>query len=271
MTPLANAHRLDRFAVLAGLGLALFRPVCLADVSGNSQSGPPRSIRFVIRGDLQFSEAETMSKELRQLQRDLSDSLGTEPIDESIEILVFRNRTRFRRHVMGRYPQAAGRRALFVRGPGRGRIYVYRSRNFDLHVRHETTHALLHASLPLVPLWLDEGLAQYFELPANQRVSEHPHLRTLQWAMRRGYRPQLSVLENKSDGSHLSRQDYRDAWGWVHFLLNGPAPAAEVLRKYLSDLRAGVPPGRFSHRLQNRLPDAQHQLVAHIRATRLQR
>ena len=34
-------------------------------------------------------------------------------------------------------------------------------------LRHEMTHAYLHSVVPDVPLWLDEGLAKYFELPAR--------------------------------------------------------------------------------------------------------
>ena len=36
-------------------------------------------------------------------------------------------------------------------------------------LRHELTHALLHGVLKDVPLWLDEGLAGFFELPPDAR------------------------------------------------------------------------------------------------------
>ena len=36
-------------------------------------------------------------------------------------------------------------------------------RQFEADLRHECTHALLHAALPYVPLWLDEGLASLYE------------------------------------------------------------------------------------------------------------
>ena len=31
-------------------------------------------------------------------------------------------------------------------------------------LRHEATHALLHVAVGDLPLWLDEGLAEYFEV-----------------------------------------------------------------------------------------------------------
>ncbi|GIT30210.1 MAG: hypothetical protein Ct9H300mP1_22560 [Planctomycetaceae bacterium] len=35
---------------------------------------------------------------------------------------------------------------------------------FPEDLRHEFTHGVLHSSLKRVPLWLDEGLAEYFEV-----------------------------------------------------------------------------------------------------------
>ena len=44
-------------------------------------------------------------------------------------------------------------------------------------LRHEMTHAYLHAVVPNVPLWLDEGLAKYFELPRQQHGLNQPYVR----------------------------------------------------------------------------------------------
>ena len=44
-------------------------------------------------------------------------------------------------------------------------VYTYWGDRIQQDLRHELTHALLHSVLKDVPLWLDEGLAEYFELP----------------------------------------------------------------------------------------------------------
>ena len=53
---------------------------------------------------------------------------------------------------------------------------AYRNPEFGNDLRHECTHALLHAVLPAVPLWLDEGLAKYFEVQRASRAYGHPYL-----------------------------------------------------------------------------------------------
>ena len=46
------------------------------------------------------------------------------------------------------------------------------------------THAILNASLRYVPIWLDEGLAKYFETPRGDRATQNPfldQLNQMQW------------------------------------------------------------------------------------------
>ena len=78
------------------------------------------------------------------------------------------------------YPRVPYRRALFVKSGSRGRVFAYEHEDLAVDVRHESTHALLHASLPMVPLWLDEGLAEYFEVAESQRAFDHPHSTALE-------------------------------------------------------------------------------------------
>src|SRR6056297_815659 len=77
------------------------------------------------------------------------------------------------------FPDVPSRQALFIKRRGPGMVFAYRGHEFEVDLRHETTHAVLHSLLPMVPLWLDEGLSEYFEVPAVQRASGHPHLRAI--------------------------------------------------------------------------------------------
>jgi hypothetical protein len=163
------------------------------------------------------------------------------------------------------YPKVPFRRALFVKGNGPGRVFVYRQDELAIDVRHEATHAMLHAVLPMVPLWLDEGLAEYFEVPANLRVNDHPHLAALRWDLRLGNVPRMHVLESKRDLAELSGTDYRHAWAWTHFMLHGPPEARDELVRFLTEIRANTPPGKLSERLERRLPGMQDRLVQHFR------
>jgi hypothetical protein len=145
-------------------------------------------------------------------------------------------------------------------------VFAYRSEELEIDVRHESTHALLHASLPAVPLWLDEGLAEYFEVPEDDRPGRNPHLADLKWSLRLGLVPKLSTLENKHELSEMGRREYMFSWAWVHFMLHGPAEARQELVGYLADLQAAVPTETLSVRLNRRLPQAEKKLTQHFRA-----
>ena len=62
-------------------------------------------------------------------------------------------------------------------GPGAARVvYTYSSPRLEEDLRHEATHALLRGGYGDLPLWLDEGLAEYFETPADTPDAQHEHL-----------------------------------------------------------------------------------------------
>ena len=67
--------------------------------------------------------------------------------------------------------------------------------DFEIDLRHEATHALLHGSLPMVPLWLDEGLAKYFEVLREHRIDGSPYVNTVKENVRLGQLYKLPVLE----------------------------------------------------------------------------
>lgn len=223
-------------------------------------SGP-----FVCRAEFALAGTEGLLKELTQLQAELVRCLGIPPAREQIELYLFRNEDTYRRYIELYLPEVPYRRALYVNIRGRGMVLAHRSRHFEVDVRHESTHALLHAALPDVPLWLDEGLAEFFELPPPKRAFDSPYLSGLRWNVRLGKVPQLERLEAKRRLSQMRRTEYRDAWAWVHFMLLGSREAHAELVGFLKDIRTGVPPGVLSARLQRRLPQTHRHLAAHFK------
>jgi len=177
---------------------------------------------------------------------------------------LFRNKVDYDRFLSRNLPRVTYRRALYVKEQGTGRVFAYRSSQFDTDLRHECTHALLHAVLPMVPLWLDEGLAVYFESPAGKRVFDSPQLGGVRWSIRLGGVQRLESLEKKKKTEEMDRSDYRAAWAWVHFMLHGSPEARNELVRFLADIRGGTPPGLLSQRLRSRLGDPVGQLNAHF-------
>ncbi len=241
-------------ATIAGRGAAA------ADWTDHREVGP-----FVCRADFPLQGMEGLLADLDELQGDLSESLGIPPAQERIEIYLFGDESSYHRYLKTYFPQLPYRRALFAKLGGPGMVFAYRGKEFETGLRHECTHALLHAALPSVPLWLDEGLAEYFQEPRAKRAYDSRHLSMTRSSARLGMVPSLEDLEKKTDLSQMTSTDYRYAWAWVHFMLHGSAAAHEELARFLGDIRADAPCGRLSQRLALRLVDVDRSFCTHFK------
>ncbi|MEZ6119595.1 MAG: hypothetical protein R3C28_23920 [Pirellulaceae bacterium] len=206
--------------------------------------------------------------DVARLKREIPSVLGLEDKHEMVHLYLFQNQNTYQAYLTQYFPTAPNRRALFIKQRGPGMVFAYAGQDFEIDLRHESTHAVLHSMLPMVPLWLDEGLAEYFELPAEQRTSKNPHLRRVQWNLKWGRAPDLQELEALTDLSQMTRDDYRDAWAWIHFLLHGPEAVQKSFQAYLADIQRQVPPGKLEDRLRQASPNVNQQFLQHMRSWR---
>ncbi len=153
---------------------------------------------------------------------------------------------------------------MFIKSNSPGNVFAYVSPEFDVDLRHESTHAVLHAMLPMVPLWLDEGLAEYFEMPASQRASANPHLKQVCRSVRWRRPPELSRLEQLTSIDQMGIDEYRQAWSWVHFMLHGPSWARQILIDYFRSIERHELPPPLSESLA-RSYDVNAEYVRHFR------
>lgn len=220
---------------------------------------------IVYHADFPLQPALESLSAVVKLQDDLARQLLVPPAAEDIHAYLFAKKETLHRYVNHYLPGVPLRPALYVKHEGPGMLFAVQGSQFQTDLHHEATHAFLHASLPLVPLWLDEGLAEYFEVPADQREAGHPHLKSIRWQARLRRVPRLADLERLADLSQMKPCHYRDAWAWVHFMLHGPAPARTELQRYLSDIHQHTDPGRLSQRLPQVVPDLHRQYLQHFR------
>lgn len=253
---------------LAGpvLAAVMLAAACVEAAGAADWVDAKRAGPFICRADFPLAEQKGLLAELAQLQIDLVRYLGIRPAEEPIHLYLFQSEKTYRAFLNQHFPQVPYRRALYLKQNGPGMVLAFRSREFETDVRHECTHALLHAALPMVPLWLDEGLAEYFEVPAGSRAFNNPHLNRLKWGLLFGGPVQLEELEKKGSIEDLGDAEYRAAWSWVHFLLHGSRAGHAELVAFLRDIQARTPPGRLSARLARRLPRADQRLAAHFRS-----
>lgn len=220
---------------------------------------------FVCQATFPLREYDPLLSQLPDLERQIDRSLGLPPAHEPLYVYLFSDAKSHREYLKQHFPDVPYRRALFVKDGGLAAVYAYRHDQLDVDLRHECTHALLHANLPTVPLWLDEGLAEYFEVPESKRAFEHPNFGSLRWNMRLGMIRSIAELDERQDLAQMDTVDYRYSWAWVHFMLHGPDAAHAVLVDYLADIHRGAPASQLSDRLGKSMPDATDRLALHFK------
>jgi hypothetical protein len=222
---------------------------------------------FIIQANFPLEPYEKLFAELPDLQRELSRTLGIPAAKKPIYVYLFAYDGEYRAYIKLHFPKVPYRPALFVVEGGQPEVYTFRKPELDVDLRHECTHALLHGVLPVVPLWLDEGIAKYFEVPAGQRAFDHPYFDDLKWkwSLRLGMVRSIESLEQRDDLSQMDSADYRFSWAWVHFMMHGPETAHQTLVRYLACYQQSTPPGKLSARLAETVPNSTEQMIQHFK------
>ncbi len=223
---------------------------------------------FQIVADFPLPAIDSAIRDLSGLEHELQRTLGLLPAHNTIQVQLRADEEAHRDALKQMFPRLPYRRALFVQRNQQASVYAFRQPELPVDLRHECTHALLHANLAMVPLWLDEGLAEYFEMPEAQRAFGHPHLAALKWNLRLGMVRTVPSLEAAEDITDMGGVEYRFAWAWVHFMLHGPVAAHRTLVEYIADIHRGTPPGRLSERLNAAVPRLDDRMVQHFKQWR---
>jgi hypothetical protein len=190
------------------------------------------------------------------------------PSNTVVQVFLFDTQEHYERFMGQKYKDLPPRRAYFLQGPDEKlggkdelRIYTYMGNHLHTDLRHELTHALLHGVLKEVPLWLDEGLAGYFELPPACEGVNPQHLEKL---CQGPFQPDLVRLEKLDKVRQMGKKEYAEAWAWVHYMLRGEAAAKKVLLNYLQALRTNPNPGLLLPQLREGVLDPEQAIVEHV-------
>ena len=218
-----------------------------------------RSEHFVLRTDLEASEAQATATRFEQMHAVLSSVLPGPRRASSgrLEIVLFERVTDFDVFAP---PQANAYLEVQLTGDLEPiPVMVMQAQDLPDETRvsflHELTHRFLHERFGLIPPWLDEGLAQYYAAlridearvmlggPGSVDFSDRPYY----WTSWRGTSTQLQVpireaptvwdlihagqpgfYRDKSQAEGPSRapdkrtEFYGAAWKLVHLFMNGP-------------------------------------------------
>jgi len=217
----------------------------------------------VVQANFPLTEITAILAEIEQLQHDLTYYIGVPAPREKIELCLFRDEASYHSFLREFFPRAPrDRRALFIKLDGKpGVLLVQKSKDFEIDLRHEMTHAILHASIPRVPIWLDEGLAKYFEVPKHERATKHPYMSSVRGNARIGMVPSLDRLTRMEGIDDMQAREYRESWAWVHFMIHRSPETQQLLAAYLQML-ATLEPESASRARDNRATPIQQMVGA---------
>lgn len=228
---------------------------------------------FRIHADFEISQSSDFVGELNQLVSEVDALLNSTQPKSTMHMVLFDRSEEYRRYLDHYFPTLPERRALYIRQRGTGMLFAHRHADMTTDLRHELVHALLNDAQPSLPgfslpLWLDEGLAEYFEVARAQRWSGHAHLVEIQKRIATSP-PDLEALERLESVESMTGEHYRDAWAWVHFLMHRRKTTRQLLVDQIDTRRRARPVLPVSRIVELQIPNWREEIAQHFQAVPL--
>lgn len=222
--------------------------------------------RFKIHADFEIEDQAGLLRELESLTQDVQQLLQIPESRKSIHIVLFETDAEYTRYMQRYFPDLPSRRALFIQDRGPGMLFTHWHSEIATDLRHEVAHALVNDGKAALPLWLDEGLAEYFEVQLASRFSGNDYLQDLGSAVAKGEVESIAALEQRTKTANFSDSQYRDSWAWVHFMLHRKQQTRDLLIRYLRERRAMQETFDLERALQDGSNDLRQEFQEHFRA-----
>ena len=219
---------------------------------------------FTVHSDFPITDGIDLEQTLQFLRRDIEELLQLPNSTEKVHIVLFSSSAEYTRYMQHYFPTIIQRRAIFLQDRGPGMLFTSWHEEIETDLRHEATHALLNQSGSRTPLWLDEGLAEYFEVSRECRFASNPYLEQVAERARNGLIPSMMELEKITQESQFTDSHYRDSWAWVHLLLHRRQQTRQLLISFLERARNKTPQLALSRQLAQIMEDPCLEFQSHF-------
>ncbi len=224
-----------------------------------------RADQLVVLSDFKLPSKHPLIEDLVKLRTQVSKVLQLPLKTEDVVVYLFSDELAYHQYIQTAHPGLPSRRAYFIATPKELAVYTYWGDRIQEDLRHEYTHGLLHACLQSVPLWFDEGLAEYFEVAGEKPGGIQPdYAHRLTRGIQNGWRPDLERLEKLEKTEQMQRADYREAWAWVHFLNHSSPETRQIMLDYLRELQSNTNPEPLSKRLDREIPAFEDRFLSYL-------
>lgn len=218
-----------------------------------------------VQSDTPIADSDPWMLELQDVRESVLETLELPEQSRPVSVYLFRDRDRYEEFLRVTHPDLPPRRAFFIGTSTELKVYAHWNGQIMEDLRHEYTHGVLHSATDNIPLWLDEGIAEYFEVsPSSERIN-HDHLEGLTQALVNGWQPNLQRLSQLDSVSQMHRLDYQESWAWVHFLLHEAPGGRAILVDYFHDaMQPGGQPVDIATAIEQQIPNASQRLCAYV-------
>jgi hypothetical protein len=259
-----------RYAPLVSIAFLMTLPLlgCQAHRQEAVLPSRDRLVRdqLVFFTNFRLAKRHRLVDELAASRDSITEALNLPVSDEPINIYLFKSEPEYRAFMAEQHPQLPDRRAFFVKSDTEMQIFAYWGDRVGEDLQHEVTHGYLHSVVPNIPLWLDEGLAEFFEVGRGQHGFNRSHILSLAQEFRKGeWKPDLKRLESLSDAANLSQDEYAECWLWVHFLLESDNNQQTIVQDQLARLRMAGEAPPLSDFVEKEITAAHENVVAHLK------
>jgi tetratricopeptide (TPR) repeat protein len=254
---------------------------CLTTASADERWVEVRSPHFHIVGNVPFREARRAALRLERFRATVARILPDQPLESAAPstVLLFKDAASFRPFsplYQGRPQRVSG---LFVGGWDRNyfALDVQADAEGFKVLFHEYVHLLVTLTPLPVPLWMNEGLAEFYstadvedEAWTRLGLIVRPHVTLLRDARLIPLDTFFAVDENSPHYNEAAKNTvfYAQAWALVHYVMMGGLGDKPLLNTYQRALARGLTPaeacreafGRDPAALQRELENYVHRL-----------
>ncbi len=222
--------------------------------------------QLVVYSNVDIPRRHRLINDLVALRGDLAEKLRLPMSEEPIHVYLFDSKRRYREFMEKHYPLFSDRRAFFVQRDTTLTVYAFWGDRVAEDLRHEVAHGYLHSVIQNLPLWLDEGLAEYFEVPRGSQGVNLAHVDYLMRKYRRDeWTPDIRRLERLVKAESMTQLDYAEAWLWVHFLLDSTPERLLIIQDIVAQLRKTGSVGFVATRIEEIETSPERSLVRHLK------
>ncbi|MDY7092373.1 MAG: tetratricopeptide repeat protein [Acidobacteriota bacterium] len=253
------ARQWGALALVAGLAALLLALAAMPALAADSATKASRqswlrldSPHFTLFSATDAGTARRVGQDLETLRAALSFWLDGEEVHSPVPttIYVFADDRSFLPYKQGVRGEAQGVAGYFISHPLGNYVALDGSPRADPSriLYHEYLHYFIANNLPGVPLWFNEGLAEFystFEARGDRVELGRPLEHHLRWMQRH---PNLSLADlfavgvESDEYNESSRRGgfYAQSWALVHYLMVGDGERSEQLIRFLEQVVAGV-------------------------------